>query len=239
MELIQGNIRAYQCTIADYDRIIEIYKSHPYIQGSPRSLVSDEKFEYQLSEILLGNKENWYVLGATDLLTNSLISYAVYVFPKNSQFGFMRLGGTISNSNSAIDYSGIAVSLFRLGVAVGESLGYFDIFWSVKLSSYLPICKMFNEYEIRSNSEHTSYWLLHKVVYPTDPLETSIDKLLLGESLVTRLFPVAIIQTSLKEKYRVKHFKKHFSVSEETLKKCTVPYYSLTTSTTTASPTNS
>jgi len=239
MELIQGNIRAYQCTIADFDRIIEIYKSRPYIQGSPRSEMSDEKFQYQLAEILLGTKENWYVLGAMDLVTNSLISYAVYFFPKNSQFGFMRLGGTISNSTSATNYSGIAVTLFRLGVAFGERLGYFDIFWSVKLSSYLPMCKLFHDFEAKSNEENKSYWLLHKVVYPTDPLETSIDTLLLGESLVTRLFPIAIIQTSLKEKHRLAHFKKHFSVSEETLKKCTIPNYACSTSTTTSVGTSS
>jgi hypothetical protein len=151
----------------------------------------------------------------------------------------MRLGGTISNSTSATNYSGIAVTLFRLGVAFGERLGYFDIFWSVKLSSYLPMCKLFHDFEAKSNEENKSYWLLHKVVYPTDPLETSIDTLLLGESLVTRLFPIAIIQTSLKEKHRLAHFKKHFSVSEETLKKCTIPNYACSTSTTTSVGTSS
>jgi hypothetical protein len=239
MELVQGNFQAYQCTIADYDRIIEIYKSQPYIQGSPRTARSDDKFEQNLADILLGSNQNSYVLGVKDLTINALVSYAFYIFPKNSQFGFMKLGGTISNLNSAINYSGIALPLFRLGILFGESLGYFDIFWSVKLSSYLPFCKLFNEYEIKSNTENRSYWLLHKVVYPTDPLETSIDKFLLEGSIIERIYPVAIMYSSLKEKYRAEHFKKHFSVSEETLKKCTVPYYSLTTSTTTDSPTNS
>jgi hypothetical protein len=239
MELVHGNFKAYQCTIADYTEIFEIYKSRPYIQGSPRSALSDERFEYHLAEVLLGLKENSYILGVKDLTTNKLISYVNYIFPKNSQFGFMKLGGTVSSSNGSPNYSNIALPLFTLGVLLGESLGYFDIFWSVKLSSYLPLCKMFNDYEVRSKSEHRSYWLLHKVVHPTDPLETSIDKFLLEGSLVDRLYPAAIIQTSLKEKYRIAHFKNHFSVSEETLKKCTVPYYSLTTSTTTDSPTNS
>jgi hypothetical protein len=239
MELIQGNFQAYQCTIADYDEILEIYKSRPYIQGALRSTQLDERFEYHLAEVLLGTKENSYVLGVKDLTTNRLLAYVNYIFPKNSQFGFMRLGGSVASSNSSPNYLNIAVPLLRLGVLLGESLGFFDIFWSVKLSSYLPICKLFNDYEVISKSEHRSYWLLHKVVYPTDLLETSIDKFLLEESIIERIYPVAIMHTSLKEKYRAEHFKKHFSVSEETLKKCTVPYYSLTTSTTTDSPTNS
>jgi len=239
MELVQGNFCAYQCTIADYDRIVEIYKSQPYIQGSPRTAQSDDKFEQNLADILLGVKKNSYVLGARDLTTNRLTSYVLYTFPKNSQFGFLHLGGTISNSNSATNFSGISVTLLKLGVLLGESLGYFDIFLSVKLSSYLPMCKVFNEYEIKSSTENRSYWLLHKVIYPNDPIETSIDKFLLNDSIFDRLYPVAIMHISLKEKYRAQHFKKHFSVSEETLKKCTVPYYSLTTSTTTESPTNS
>jgi hypothetical protein len=239
MELIHGNFQAYQCTIADYNEILEIYKSRPYIQGSLRSTQSDERFEYYLAEVLLGSKENSYVLGVKDLTTNRLLAYVNYIFPKNSQFGFMRLGGSVASSNSSLSFFDLAVPVFRLGVLLGESLGYFDIFWSIKLSSYLPMCKVFNDYEVRSKSEHRSYWLLHKVVYPTDPFETSIDKFLLEGSLVDRLYPIAIIQTSLKEKYRAQHFKKHFSVSEEMLKKCTVPYYSLTTSTTTESPTSS
>jgi hypothetical protein len=239
MELIQGNFQAYQCTIADYARIVEIYKSQTYIQGSPRTAVSDEKFEHHLADILLGSKKNCYVLGAKDLTTNRLTSYALYTFPKNSQFGFLQLGGTISNSGSVTNFSGISVTMLRLGVMLGASLGYFDIFWSIKLSSYLPVCKVFNTYEANSNEENKSYWLLHKVIYPNDPIETSIDKFLLNDSIFDRLYPVAIMHTALKEKYRVQHFKKHFSVSEETLKKCTVPYYSLTTSTTTDSPTNS
>jgi hypothetical protein len=101
------------------------------------------------------------------------------------------------------------------------------------------MCKVFNNYEAKSNEENKSYWLLHKVIYPNDPIETSIDKFLLDDSIFDRMYPVAIMHTALKEKYRAQHFKKHFSVSEETLKKCTVPYYSLTTSTTTESPTSS
>ena len=240
MELIHGNFRAFECSILDFENIMEVYLSRTHIQGSPRTPQSDEKFKNLLTDILLGNKKDYFILGVEDINTKKLISYATYTFPKNSQFGFMKLGSTIPKSHSLASHvdSG-AVSLFRLGVLIGESKGYYDIFWSVKLSSYLPMCKLFNSFEQTSGQEHRSYWMLHKVVAPTDPLITSIDKFLLENSLVQRLYPVAIIHTCLKEKFRIEHYRTAFGVSEETIKRCTVPGYACSTSTITSAETSS
>ncbi len=230
--------RGFICSILDYESILRIYKSRLYIQGSLRTPKSDELFEKQLVEILLGNIENCYILGVENLTTKQLVSYSTYLFPKTSPFGFMRLGGTLPKSTALADRTDSgAISLLRLGVLLGKEKGYFDIFWSVKLSSYLPLCKMFNASE--KLNKNKSYWMMHKVVYPNDELVTSIEKLLLGNSFVERKYPIAIIQTSLKEEFRIEYYKKHFTVSEETIKKCTVPDYACSTSTITSLATNS
>ena len=144
MELISNGFRAFQCSIHEYAQILDIYKSKQYIQGSPRSIRGDEIFEELLAEILLGNKPEYVVFGVEDT-NKKLISYAVYAFPKNSQFGFLKLGGTIPKDKALTTYKDNgAISLLRLGVQYGEQIGRYDIFWSVKLSSYLPISKLFN-----------------------------------------------------------------------------------------------
>lgn len=224
MELIHGNFRAFQCGILDYENVLSIYRSRTHIQGSPRTPQSDEIFENLLSDILLGRRPEWIVLAVEDITTKQLVSFASFIFPKDSQFAFMKLGASIPKSQTmpTSENSG-AVAILRLGVLVAANRNIFDIFWNVKLSSYLPFCRTFNFYEKETGDENKSYWMLHKVVYPNDPLSTSIEKFLLEFTLVKRLYPVAIIHTSLKEKFRIQHYKHHFTVSEDTLKKCTVP----------------
>jgi hypothetical protein len=224
MELIHGNFRAFQCGILDYENILSVYRSRTHIQGSPRTPQGDAVFENLLSDILLDKRPDWVVLAVEDSKTKQLISFASFMFPKQSQFAFMKLGVSIPKTKTmpTSENSG-AVSLLRLGVLVAAQRNIFDIFWSVKLNSYLPFCKLFNSFEKESGEENKSYWMLHKVVYPEDVLETSIDKVLLESALVKRLYPVAIIHTALKEKFRIEHYKHHFKVSEATLKKCTVP----------------
>lgn len=240
MELIHGNFRSFKCSILDFDRIMTIYNSRTHIQGSPRTPQADEKFSNHLADILLGHKPEYLVLAVEDINTRQLISFATYTFPKNSQFGFIKLGGTIPKSLAIPGNKNTGViPLMKLGVLIGEAQGYFDIFWSVKLSSYLPLCKVFNSLESRNEEEHRSYWMLHKIVNPEDPLTTSIDKFLLESTFVERIYPVAIIHTCLKEKYRVEHYKNSFSVSEETIKRCTVPGYACSTSTSTSDATSS
>lgn len=240
MEIIDGNFRAYECTIADYDKILGIYRSHLYIQGSPRTLKSDERFENHLAEVLLGNKSEHCFIGVEDTKTRNLVSYVNYVFPANSNFCFMKLGGTTPKALSLPTYKDTGViPLLRLGVALSESKNYFDTFWTFKLNSYLPFCKVLNDYEQKSNVEQRVQWLLHKIVYPQDQLTTSIEKFLLEGGLVERKYPVAIIHSTLKQEFRLEHFKKNFNLTEETLRKCTIPGYGRSTSTTTPSPTNS
>lgn len=84
-----------------------------------------------------------------------------------------------------------------------------------------------------------TYLLFHKVINPEDVPTTSIEKLLFGGALFKRKYPSVIIQISIKEKYRIEHYKHHFTVSEETIKKCTVPGYACSTSTITSLATNS
>ena len=240
MELIHGNFRAFECSILDFDRVLEIYNSRTHIQGSPRTPQGDQRFTDHLADILLGNRPDYSILAVEDINSKKLISFATYTFPKNSQFGFMKLGGTIPKAHALASYTDTgALSLLRLGVLLGESKGYYDIFWSVKLSSYLPMCKLFNLFESKTGEEHRSYWMLHKIVNPEDPLSTSIDKFLLEAPFVKRIYPVAIIHTCLKEKYRIEHYKNSFGVSEETIRKCTVPGYAFSTSTNTSPATNS
>lgn len=224
MELIHGNFRAFQCSILDYENILSVYRSRTHIQGSPRTPQGDTMFEKLLPEILLENKPGWIVTGTEDNNTGELISFSVVVFPKDSQFGFIKLAVTIPKSQlvPSVENTG-AVSLLRFVMLIAANRNVFDIFWSVKLNSYLPFCRTFNFYEKETGDENKSYWMLHKVVYPNDPLSTSIEKFLLEFTLVKRLYPVAIIHTSLKEKFRIQHYKHHFTVSEDTLKKCTVP----------------
>lgn len=240
MELVHGNFRAFECSILDFDRIMDIYESRTHIQGSPRTPQGDEKFKNLLVDTLLGNKKDFVILGVEDIHTKQLITFATYTFPPNTQFGFMKFGGTIPKTRALTSYEDTGgIFLFLLGVMVGEARGYFDIFWCVKLSSYLPFCKLFNTYEMKSGEESRSYWMLHKVIHPEEPITNSIDKFLLDNALVKREYPVAIIHTCLKEKYRIEHYKKHFMVSEETIKKCTVPGYAFSTSTNTSPATNS
>lgn len=239
MELINKNYRAFICDISNYEDVIKIYRSRPFIQGSPRNLAADEKFEKHLAEILLGNKPEFLVVGVEEIDTKILVSFATYTFPNNSQFGFMKIGGTLPRSKSLATYVDTgAIPLLRLGVMIAESKGIFDIFWSVKLSSYLPMCKLFN-YSGVAEDLHRSYWMLHKVIQPDEPLVTSIDKFLLETPLVKRLYPIAIMHTSLKEEHRIAHYKNHFGVSEETIKRCTVPGYACSTSTITSLATSS
>lgn len=240
MELIHGNFRSFECSLLDYENILAIYRARPHVQGIPRTIKADEQFEKYVIEILLGINNECCIVGVEDITSKSLISFSIYAFPKNSQFGFLTLAGSIpKDSNIPSTNNSGAVSLLRLGVMIGKERNVFDIFSSVRLTAYLPLCKVVNSFESITGQENISYWMLHKVVYPDDPLTTSIEKYLLGGPFIERKYPIAIIHTSLKEKFRVLHYKHNFSVSEETIKRCTVPNYSLTTSTTTESPTNS
>lgn len=240
MELVYKNCRAFQCGIGDYDQILSIYRSRPFIQGVLKDPKQTDIFEKECVEILLENNPGWVILGVEDTRSKQLISYATLFFPPGSPFGFLKLGETIPKNHAVcgyIDNGGGA--LFRLAVCVAESKGIFDVFWAVKQSSYMPVVRMFNEFEKDNNNERISNWLLHKIVGPDDQLTTSIEKILLGNIYFQRKYPVAIIHTSLKQEFRIKHFKKHFSVSEETLKKCTVPDYACSTSTITSLGTSS
>jgi hypothetical protein len=240
MELVADNFRAFQCSLLDYENILTVYRSRPHVQGSIRTIKSDEDFERILADILLDKESEYCVLAVEDLSTNNLISFSIYSFPKASQFGFLMIGGTLPKDRTLPESrnSG-AVALLRLGVMIGEQKNVFDIFMSVKLSAYLPFCLLINSYEEDSNEEHRTYWLLHKIVQPADCLTTTIEKYLLGQPLVDRIYPVAIIHLSVKEKFRIEHFKHNFSVSEKTLMRCTVPTYACSTSTITSPGTSS
>jgi hypothetical protein len=240
MELVADNFRAFQCSLLDYENILTIYRSRPHVQGSLRTIKSDEDFERILADILLDKDSEYCVLAVEDLTTNILVSFSIYSFPKTSQFGFLMIGGTLPKDKILPESRNTgAVALLTLGVIVGESRNVFDIFMSVRINAYLPFCRIINSHETNSGQEHRTYWLLHKIVQPTDHLTTTIEKYLLGQPLVERIYPVVIVHLSVKEKFRMLHYKHNFNVSEETLKRCTVPNYSLTTSTTTESPTNS
>jgi hypothetical protein len=238
MELLFDNCRGFICSILDYENVLKIYKSRSHIHGTLRTIKSDELFEKYLTEVLLGNVENCYVLGAENVTTKELVSYSIVSFPKTSPFGFIISAGTIPPSSALTNRAHAGgISLLRLGVLLGKEKGYFDIFCSVKLSSYLPLCKMFNASE--KLTTNISYWMMHKVVYPNDQLVTPIEKVLLGHNVLKRKYPIAIIQMSIKEEFRIEYYKKHFTVSEETIKKCTVPNYACSTSTITSLATNS
>ena len=238
MELVADNFRAFQCSLLDYENILTVYRSRPHIQGSLRTLKSDENFERILADILLDKNSEHCVLAVEDLSTNTLISFSIYSFPKASQFGFLMLGGTLPKDQTLPDTANSgAVALIRLGVIIGESRKVFDIFMSIKLGAYLPFCRLINSY--KSEEEHRTYWLLHKIVHPTDCLTTTIEKYLLEQPLVDRIYPVAIVHLSVKEKFRIAHYKHNFNVSEETLMRCTVPGYACSTSTITSLGTSS
>lgn len=240
MELIYDNFRAFQCSLLDYESILSIYRSKSHIQGSLKNVKSDEDFEKLLLDMLLDKNSEYCVLAVEDLSTNVLISFSIYSFPKSSQFGFLILAGTLPADNSIPGSKNTgAVALLTLGVMIGESLNVFDIFMSIKISSYLPLCHLINSHEIISGKENRTYWMLHKIVHPADSLITSIEKYLLGQSLVDRIYPVAIVHLSVKQKFRIAHYKDNFSVSEETLKRYTVPNYACSTSTITSLATNS
>jgi hypothetical protein len=240
MELVYDNFRAFQCSLLDYENILTIYRARPNVQGMPRTIKTDEQFENYLIEILLGNNNECCVVGVEDIISKLLISFSIYSFPKNSQFGFLTMASSIPKDvNMPLTENSGAVSLLRLGVMIGKERNVFDIFSSVKLTAYLPLCRVFNSFESLTGQENISYWMLHKVVSPNDPLTTSIEKYLLGSSFIERKHPIAIIHTSLKEKFRVSHYKHNFSVSEETLMRCTVPNYACSTSTTTSVGTSS
>lgn len=240
MELIADNFRAFQCSLLDYENILTIYRSRPHIQGSIRTIKSDEEFARILANMLLDNDSEYYVLAVEDLTTKILTSFSIYSFPKISQFGFLMIGGSLPK-DSAIPESrnSGAVALLTLGVMIGESLNVFDIFMSVKITAYLPFCRLINSHETNSGEENRTYWMLHKIVHPSDYLITSLEKYLLGQPLVERIYPVAIVHLSVKEKFRIAHYKHNFSVSEETLMRCTVPNYACSTSTTTSLGTSS
>lgn len=238
MELVADNFRAFQCSLLDYENILTVYRSRPHIQGSLRTLKSDENFERILADILLDKNSEHCVLAVEDLSTNTLISFSIYSFPKASQFGFLMLGGTLPKDQTLPETANSgAVALLRLGVIIGESRKVFDIFMSIKLGAYLPFCRLINSY--KSEEEHRTYWLLHKIVHPTDCLTTTIEKYLLEQPLVDRIYPVAIVHLSVKEKFRIAHYKHNFNVSEETLMRCTVPGYACSTSTITSLGTSS
>jgi len=238
MELVADNFRAFQCSLLDYESILSIYRSKLHIQGSLKNIRSDENFERILADILLDKNSEHCVLAVEDLSTNTLISFSIYSFPKASQFGFLMLSGTLPKDQTLPDTANSgAVALLRLGVIIGESRKVFDIFMSIKLGAYLPFCRLINSY--KSEEEHRTYWLLHKIVHPTDCLTTTIEKYLLEQPLVDRIYPVAIVHLSVKEKFRIAHYKHNFNVSEETLMRCTVPGYACSTSTITSLGTSS
>lgn len=238
MELIADNFRAFQCSLLDYENILSIYRSRPHVQGSSRTTTADENFEKKLADILLDKDSEYCVLAVEDLSTKQLISFSIYSFPKTSQFGFLIIGGTVPKDKTLPESKNSgAVALLRLGVMIGEQRNVFDIFMSIKLSSYLPFSRMINSYD--SVEEHRTYWLLHKIVHPNDCLITTIEKYLLGQAIVERIYPIAIVHLSVKEKFRIAHYKHNFNVSEETLMRCTVPGYACSTSTTTSLGTSS
>jgi hypothetical protein len=240
MELVYDNFRAFQCSLLDCESILSIYRSKSHIQGSLKNIKSDEDFERVLVDMLLDKNSEYRVLAVEDLSTNVLTSFSIYSFPNSSQFGFLVLAGTLPADNSIPRSRNTgAVALLTLGVLIGESLNVFDIFMSVKISSYLPLCRLINSHETISGEENRTYWMLHKIIHPNDCLITSIDKYLLGHALVDRIYPVAIVHLSVKEKFRIEHYKHNFSISEETLKRCTIPNYACSTSTTTSVGTSS
>ena len=239
-ELISKNFRSFQCTILDFERIMDIHRSRSMVQGVTKTAKYNDFFEKLIAEILLGTVPTTVILGSEDIKTRTLISYSIYQYPKNSSSAFLKLGETMSTARSLFDYRDYdAIGALRLGVMLSESKKLFDVYMAVRINSFLPMMKLFHQSELIEKDYHRSNWLLHKIVNPNDPLETSIDRVLLQDMFLERKYPVAIIHTSLKAEYRVAHFKDQFNVSEETLKRYTMPNYSLTTSTTTESPTSS
>jgi hypothetical protein len=240
IELLSKNFRAFQCTILDFERIMNIHRSRSMIHGVAKTAKYNDFFEKLIAEILLGAIPTTVILGSEDIKTKTLISYSIYQYPKNSSAAFLKLGETLSPDRSLFDYKDYdAIGALRLGVMLSESKKIFDLYMAVRINSFLPMMKIFHQSEIDEKDYHRSNWLLHKIINPNDPLETGIDRVLLQDMFLERKYPVAIIHTSLKAEYRVEHFKDQFNVSEETLKRYTIPNYSLTTSTTTESPTNS
>ncbi len=204
MELISEKFRVFECTIADFDRIMTIHKSRPAIHGNKKNEFYNEYIEKYVADILLGEITNTKIVACESNATKQMMSYSIYFYPTASDSVFILFGEYIKEENNDFLQSGIHF-LFKAATLDAASQGRFNTYWATQLTAFLPAIKLSRESHLQEN-ESVLDWYLHKVVQPTDQLVGSIEKTLLGSLPLARKNPVAIIHLVTKMKYRLDYF---------------------------------
>lgn len=219
MELIFQNLRAFRCDISDYNNIIAIHESRPRIHGVLKTPAYDDYIRTLVADILMGRDKTMEVLGVEDIQTGKLITYGITHLPINSSAFFFKVGETLPSETPILTYNSGIVEIFNLAFSLAEKKRIYDMYICHAINAVVPILNLMKNSSKISGKETRMHWMIHKVVGPEDPLITSIDKTLLGGLLFKRKLPVAILHATLKEKFRIEHFKDAFNVSENQLRK--------------------
>ena len=219
MELIFQNLRAFRCSIADYDNIIKIHESRPRIHGVVKTPEYDDYIRKHIADVLLGIDNTMEILGVEDLQTRELITYGIIQTPINSSGFFFKVGETLPTTVPVLTYNSGIVEIFNLAFQLAEEKRIYDMYICHAINAVVPILNLMKNSSAVSGKETRMHWLIHKVIKPNDPLVTGIDKTLLGGLLFERKLPVVILHATLKEKFRIEYFKDAFNVSEKQLRK--------------------
>ncbi len=203
MELISEKFRSFECTIADFDRIMTIHKSRPAIHGNKKNEFYNDYIEKYIANVLLGHIPNTRILGCELIETRQLVTYSVYFYPQAADAVFIRFGEHLQTEGSFSVDAG-TYFIMKMSILDSASKGRFNTYWVSQLNAFLPAIKL-RESFLQEN-ESVSDWYLHKVIQPTDNLTGIIEKILLGDLPLERKNPVAIIHLVTKMKYRLSYF---------------------------------
>jgi hypothetical protein len=184
---------------------MKIHKSRTMVSGVSKNEKYNSYYETFMADVLLGIKSNTKVLGVENI-KKELFFYTLYQHVEGSPIAFMKLGES-SIKSKVFNQEAAVTSMFKLGTAISESNGVFDLYQTYRLNTAMALLHLSSKTKNFYGEENRYYWLLHSVIHPEDRLKTHIEKNLLGMLPYERRYPMAIIHASLKEKYRVEHFK--------------------------------
>ncbi len=204
MELISEKFRVFECTIADFERIMTIHRSRPAIHGNKKNEFYNEYIEKYVADILLGQVANTKIVACENNETRQMMSYSIYFYPIASDSVFILFGEYLKEENTDFLESGIHF-IIKTAALDAVSHGRFNTYWATQLTAFLPAIKLSRQSHLQER-ENVIDWYLHKVVYPSDNLSGSIEKTLLGSLPLARKNPVAIIHLVTKMKYRLSYF---------------------------------
>jgi hypothetical protein len=213
----------YFCTLDDLNDILKIHQSRFYVHDVEKPPAYYARFPTMLRSILQGLKPDHKVLGYKHEGYDKLTAYAIVWLPQNMPWSAIKMAEVIKTNKDDIDFFMTAWLAFGDTVAqLGEAEDRLQYFVATTLKAHMGLARFSKAFKGSSHVMEKYNFLLFSIIGPDGKLKNPVEEMLLTNYLIPQVKDIAIIEMSMREQYRLEHFKDRIGFKNPDLSKFVV-----------------